>query len=686
MEKIEKLKERNKERKKSIRSKLMIIPITLIVLSIIGIILSVSYETYTSMRTEKRRDSEFLLENVVLRLNDNEHSIEFIEDIVETRIISSLEALQQSDITELTNEEVVALAGLMQLDEVNLFDTEGRVVFSSIPENIGRIFESTHQIPIFLNSEDEVLIEDIRENTGGNREGFYKYGAIKTTDGSAFQVGLNVNDFVEMTSFFHIDELINDLSTTDTIVYTTYIDSELISTASSEESQIGQDLSSLPEVMEAINEGKPVFTDRTINNIDVLDLVYPVVLDGSNTGALRVGFAKTNLNEAIQDNILSIALIGIIVIILLVFTLYRSSKEIIGLVNYQKEDMVMMANGDFSVDVPEEMLRREDEFGEIARADMRMKESIRHILSNVTSRAEVVASHSEELTATTHQSELAADELSNVLQEIAGTTNAQAEDTEDGLKAVQELDRMVNRNGSNMEILNESTEKVDLLKDEGLDLIDDLVERTEVIRKAVNDIQSVITETNNSADNIVSSLQMVKNISDQTNLLALNASIEAARAGEAGSGFAVVAEEIRKLAEDSSNFTQEIELIINDLTSKTIKAVDTMTEVDELFNLQGDSVGRTDTKFQGISAAVEGIQAAIAEVNRTNEAIAEQERRLSRLIGNLATVAEENAAGTEEASASVQEQNAIITEINKASEDLAQTAEALNTAISIFKI
>lgn len=686
MKNIEKLRERNKEHKKSIRSKLMIIPITLIVLSIIGIIFSVSYETYTSMRTEKRRDSEFLLDNVVLRLNDNNLSIEYIEEIAETRITSALEALKKSDIEQLTNEEVAGVAELMQLDELNFFDTDGRVVYSSIPENIGRIFESTHQIPIFLNSEEEVLVEDIRENTGGNREGFYKYGAIKTTDGSAFQVGLNVNDFVEMTNYFHIDELINDLSTTDDIVYITYIDSEFVSTASSDESQLGQNFSNIAEVVEAINEQQPIFKDRKINNTDVLDLVYPIVQDDSSIGALRVGFSKTNLNKAIFDNILSIAIIGIIVIILLVVILYRSSKEIISIVNYQKEDMITMANGDFSVDVPEEMLMREDEFGEIARADMRMKESIRQILSNVTSRAEVVASHSEELTATTYQSELAADELSNVLQEIAATTNSQAEDTEDGLNAVQELDRMINRNGSNMEMLNESTEKVNLLKDEGLDLIYDLVERTETTVKAINDIESVITETNISADNIVAAIQMVKNISDQTNLLALNASIEAARAGEAGSGFAVVAEEIRKLAEDSSSFTEEIELIVNDLTSKTIKAVDTMTEVDELINLQGDSVSRTDTKFQGISTAVEEIQEAIGAVNQTNEAIAEQERRLSHLVGNLTTVAEENAAGTEEASASVEEQNAIMTEISKASEDLAKTAEELNTAISIFKI
>ena len=248
------------------------------------------------------------------------------------------------------------------------------------------------------------------------------------------------------------------------------------------------------------------------------------------------------------------------------------------------------------------------------------------------------------------------------------------------------LNNIQNRIDQNIERLNHSTGEVNILKDEGLELIGDLVDKTEEVREAIQKIGVVIDDTNASAANIAKAIEMIQSISEQTNLLALNAAIEAARAGESGRGFAVVAEEIRKLAEDSNSFTGEIELIVNDLTSKSLEAVETMDQVEEIINSQGSSVDRTNAKFEGISLSLEEIQEVISRVNKSNEDMAAQEERLTNLIESLAAVAEENAAGTEEAAASVEEQNAVMTEINNASEELAKVAEELNSAASVFTI
>lgn len=317
---------------------------------------------------------------------------------------------------------------------------------------------------------------------------------------------------------------------------------------------------------------------------------------------------------------------------------------------------------------------------------MTMKKSVRNILSGVISSTDMVASHSQELTATAHESERASDELSMVIEDIAGAATSQAMDVDAGFNSVQELDRVININVDNIEKLNHSTEEVSLLKDEGLKHVKDLVKNTQITRQSVQEIADVISNTNTSADNIVNAIQMIENISDQTNLLALNASIEAARAGDAGKGFAVVANEIRLLAEESSNFTQEIGLIVEDLSSKTIMAVDTMDEVEEIFNLQEESVNLTDGKFQGIAESLEAIYEAMNEVNSSSQNIEEEKENLSNLIENLAAVAEENAAGTEEASASVEEQNAVMTEITNSSGELARIAEELRDEVNLFEI
>ena len=560
---------KNKRRTKSISNKLMVIPIALVIISIIGMVISVGFMTDSIMKTQKKEETEFLLATVVDRLSDKTNFNDGIENAV---------------------------------------------------------------------------------------------------DSAMYQ------------------EVIEDLSSNEEVMYAGYMDNNYNYIANDDPDYIGKNMSDEVAVVDSFKEKRVIGSNKEYDGFEVYDIVYPVIIDGEQLGALKIGFYLDNVNTAIKNNIISIGLMGLIVIGLLVFTLYRSSKEILTALNSMKADTEMMANGDFSLDAPEEFQAREDEFGEIARANMNMKKSIRNILRDVITRAEVVAAHSEELTATTHQSELAADELSTVIEEIAHTSTLQAEDVENGSNAMGELNREMELNKLNIERLNHSTREVNTLKDEGLELIGDLVDKTEEVREAIQKIGVVIDDTNASAANIAKAIEMLQSISKQTNLLALNAAIEAARAGESGRGFAVVAEEIRKLAEDSNKFTGEIELIVNDLTSKSLEAVETMDQVEEIINSQGSSVDRTNAKFEGISLSLEEIQEVISRVNKSNEDMAAQEERLTNLIESLAAVAEENAAGTEEAAASVEEQKAVMTEINNASEELAKVAEELNSAASVFTI
>lgn len=344
-----------------------------------------------------------------------------------------------------------------------------------------------------------------------------------------------------------------------------------------------------------------------------------------------------------------------------------------------------VANLDITEDVENKLLLRKDEIGELGRAFKEIIYSLREFIKNVSYNSEHLASSSEELTAVTQQLVVTSEEVGRTIEEIAKGANDQAKDTEEGAINIDELGKQIFKNRQDILNLSSASEEVNILKDEGLNILTDLVEKNTECNMAMKEVGEIIANTNKSAEKIEVASEMIKNITEQTNLLALNAAIEAARAGEAGKGFAVVADEIRKLSEQSNQFTQQITDIVVDLTNKTGQAVNTMGEVDKIVMSQTESVELTNIKFEGIADAIDKVKEAIEDINQSGNEMDRKKESIIETIQNLSAISEENAAGTEEAAASVEEQIASIEEIANASESLAKLAEEMQESISKFK-
>lgn len=348
--------------------------------------------------------------------------------------------------------------------------------------------------------------------------------------------------------------------------------------------------------------------------------------------------------------------------------------------------MGFMGDGDFTHEVPEDLVSKNDEFGEISESVHIMQNSVKDILRNVIGAAEQLAASAQQLTATSQESATAAEEVAKVIEEIAHGASDQSRETEQGVLDISVLGDLVMDNKSDIDNLTNITQDVDHLKEEGLEILKELVEKSNVNGQAAQEIQTIIINTNESAEKIATASEMINSIADQTNLLALNAAIEAARAGEAGRGFAVVADEIRKLAEQSNEFSNEISNIVTDLTNQTSTAVNTMEEVGEIVSSQNESVNMTNNKFDGIAQALEQMTKIINHINELSDEMANKKEAIMVTIEGLSAISQQNAAGTEEASASVEEQTSSTEEIAHSSEALAKIAVELNEQVSKFTI
>lgn len=444
-----------------------------------------------------------------------------------------------------------------------------------------------------------------------------------------------------------------------------------------------REMPELAEFSKLVLNGETGYSETVYNDKEYIVAYQPMAINGWGIVQLVEKEEAFEGMKAFTRVVLGIFVIGALILSTFIFLSIRSAIKPVTEATALAQ---ILGQGDFTVESPEKYLRREDEIGDLAKAFETMTNNFNELVGGVISSAYLVASSSEELTATSNTVSESAEDVAKTIEEIAQGATDQAQSTEIGAVKTSELGELIEENKEYMQSLNTASSSMVELIEDGLDIVNVLTVKTRETNDAAQDIFSVITKTDENTSKIGEASNVIASIAEQTNLLALNAAIEAARAGDAGRGFAVVADEIRKLAEQSTSSTKDIDAIVHELTESSRLAVETIHRVNKIINEQVESVNETEKKYNEIFKAVEVAVDAIKNLNVSEENMETKKIEILNTIENLSAIAEENAASTEEASAAVHQQSQSMGQIVDSSRSLSELAEELSTSVSKFKV
>ena len=411
--------------------------------------------------------------------------------------------------------------------------------------------------------------------------------------------------------------------------------------------------------------------------------LVPIHLDGRRW----VVMSEASDSEILADaHTLLMVLAGLTVVILLVISVIIFFVSNSFAANVQKAVRVCEVINSGDLRETPRTITSQDEMGRLSDGLIKMRHTLNTLIQQIQSNAAELSTSAEGLTDASQQSAEASNHVAVSITEIAEGAERQSEASSSAANATAAIsshaEKMSKQVGAVAEVTNNTVERVR----EGRRSIDEVVSYMEQIKTGSETVDAAISALGKSSEEISHSVEVIGSIAEQTNLLALNAAIEAARAGEHGRGFAVVAEEVRKLAEESGEFSKKISETMQSVQADMERAIEAGKHGNEYVGHGLDSVRTADEVFQSIAESIQQLGDGVKDITAGIRKMEDETQTVRAQIEEIQKVSTANADGAQNVSAATEEQSASMQEIAASTRRLSGLADELADETKKFKL